>query len=389
MVAKPDEVKQIATQALTAGVMRVIATVVDPQTAAKKLADDVRELPSKALGRAVELPMRAIGQLAELQGQLAELPKIAAGLPLKLALHAVATGEKVFNLLPGHGASTESPADDEAGPDTKASAKPSGAAAWDAAAPKPDPAEYTPPVAGGHTAQLAKVTRAELKAVPDVPAAKGPAKAVGAARGTKTAKVPAKKVPAKAAEAAKAPAKGVAKAVADAPISEATQDVLAELADTITEIAAPTQTTTTPTPTPTQIPTPTEAPSETVATVTPIHAGRDGHVDAALPSTVEAAVEAAPDGAELRSDELPIAGYGSLSITQIRSRISKLDAVQLVQLRDYERAHADRTPIVTMLETRLKKVTDASATSVDTGSTVSSSAPGETAALIAEAPSNN
>jgi len=97
----------------------------------------------------------------------------------------------------------------------------------------------------------------------------------------------------------------------------------------------------------------------TGAPVTPIHAGRDGHREIELPPVAEAAVESAPAGATLRSAELPLANYDGLSMPQIRGRLSKLDVVALTQLRDYERAHADRAPVVTMLENRLAKVAEA------------------------------
>lgn len=92
------------------------------------------------------------------------------------------------------------------------------------------------------------------------------------------------------------------------------------------------------------------------ASVTPIHAGRDGHREIDLPPAQEAAVAAAEPGAGLSSSELPLQGYDGMSLAQIRGRLSKLDVVSLAQLRDYERAHADRAGVVTMLENRLAKM---------------------------------
>ena len=45
-----------------------------------------------------------------------------------------------------------------------------------------------------------------------------------------------------------------------------------------------------------------------------------------------------------------------MSAPQLRGRLRRLDRVQLVQLLDYERAHADRVGIILMLENRLAKL---------------------------------
>ena len=54
--------------------------------------------------------------------------------------------------------------------------------------------------------------------------------------------------------------------------------------------------------------------------------------------------------------ELPLADFDHMSAPQLRGRLRTLDRVQLVQLLDYERAHANRVPIVLMLENRLTKL---------------------------------
>ncbi len=75
-----------------------------------------------------------------------------------------------------------------------------------------------------------------------------------------------------------------------------------------------------------------------------------------LPAEVEDAVEAAPPGETLAHDELPLPDYDHLTLGSLRARMRSLDVVQLHQLLDYERAHADRLPVVTMFENRLRKL---------------------------------
>ncbi len=54
--------------------------------------------------------------------------------------------------------------------------------------------------------------------------------------------------------------------------------------------------------------------------------------------------------------DLPLEDFDHISAPQLRGRLRRLDRVQLVQLLDYERAHAHRVPIVVMLENRLTKL---------------------------------
>ena len=75
-----------------------------------------------------------------------------------------------------------------------------------------------------------------------------------------------------------------------------------------------------------------------------------------LPEDVAQQVEDATPGATLTHDQLPLEDYDHLTLGSLRARLSKLDAVTLVQLRDYERAHANRLPVLTMLENRIAKL---------------------------------
>jgi hypothetical protein len=70
---------------------------------------------------------------------------------------------------------------------------------------------------------------------------------------------------------------------------------------------------------------------------------------------VETLIEETP-GAELAHDELPLEDYDHLTIGSLRSRLRSLDTVELIQLRDYERAHANRLPILTLFENRIAKL---------------------------------
>lgn len=76
-----------------------------------------------------------------------------------------------------------------------------------------------------------------------------------------------------------------------------------------------------------------------------------------LSDEVAIQVDEAQPGATLNHDQLPLADYDHLTLGSLRARLSKLDTVALVQIRDYERAHANRLPVITMLENRIAKVT--------------------------------
>lgn len=54
--------------------------------------------------------------------------------------------------------------------------------------------------------------------------------------------------------------------------------------------------------------------------------------------------------------DLPIENYEGLTLASIRARLPRLDAIDIETLRDYERAHGKRLPVLTMLENRLTKL---------------------------------
>ena len=61
-------------------------------------------------------------------------------------------------------------------------------------------------------------------------------------------------------------------------------------------------------------------------------------------------------GEVLAHDDLPLPDYDHMTLGSLRGRMRSLDVPQLVQVRDYEKAHANRLPIVTMLDNRIAKL---------------------------------
>ncbi len=88
-------------------------------------------------------------------------------------------------------------------------------------------------------------------------------------------------------------------------------------------------------------------------------------IDSAASPSVQQAVEQAAaraSSASLDHDDLPLPDYDHMTLGSLRGRLRSLSVEQLVQLRTYEKAHANRLPVVTMLDNRIAKLaTDASA----------------------------
>ena len=102
---------------------------------------------------------------------------------------------------------------------------------------------------------------------------------------------------------------------------------------------------------------------------------------AAAPEVVRAAdrAAAAVPQTDLQHDELPLPDYDHMTLGSLRGRMRALSVDQLAQIRAYEKAHANRLPVVTMLDNRLAKLaTDAAATPAGPVST--RPAPGQTPA---------
>lgn len=72
-----------------------------------------------------------------------------------------------------------------------------------------------------------------------------------------------------------------------------------------------------------------------------------------LPEEVQEDVAQLTPGADLAHSELPLADFDHLTVPQLRGRLRTLELAELVQLRDYEQAHAHRLPVLTLLDNRV------------------------------------
>ncbi len=120
----------------------------------------------------------------------------------------------------------------------------------------------------------------------------------------------------------------------------------------------------------TKRPTPLLAPDEAAAkgVPTPKATQPDStRVDTAASPAVVAVVEQVVEASARAIDhdtheDLPLEDYDHLTLGSLRGRLRSLDVEQLVRLRSYEKAHANRLPVVTMLDNRIAKLaTDAAA----------------------------
>jgi hypothetical protein len=75
-----------------------------------------------------------------------------------------------------------------------------------------------------------------------------------------------------------------------------------------------------------------------------------------LPDDVLEEVAQLTPGADLGHDQLPLPDYDHQTVPQLRGRLRTLDLAELVQLRDYEQAHAARLPVLTLLDNRIAKL---------------------------------
>ena len=82
--------------------------------------------------------------------------------------------------------------------------------------------------------------------------------------------------------------------------------------------------------------------------------------------------------------ELPLPDYDHMTLGSLRGRLRSLDMQQLVQLRDYEKSHADRLPVVTLFDNRIAKL--ANGESVPTGSAPDTDAPTTATATTSKPP---
>lgn len=77
-----------------------------------------------------------------------------------------------------------------------------------------------------------------------------------------------------------------------------------------------------------------------------------------LPEAVLEEVAQLTPGADLAHDDLPLDDFDHLTVPQLRGRLRTLELPRLVQLRDYEQAHAHRLPVLTLLDNRIAGLTE-------------------------------
>ena len=105
----------------------------------------------------------------------------------------------------------------------------------------------------------------------------------------------------------------------------------------------------------------------------------------AVVATVEAVAASVPASGVTSHGDLPLADYDHLTLGSLRGRLRSLSVPELVQVRDYEKAHAHRLPVITLLDNRIAKLaTDASATPSPGGGEVLIPTP-ETKATVTQA----
>jgi hypothetical protein len=82
------------------------------------------------------------------------------------------------------------------------------------------------------------------------------------------------------------------------------------------------------------------------------------HDSAATAEVVEVVEEVAEavGGEPLSRDELPLPDYDHMTLGSLRGRLRSLTVEELVAVRDYEKAHADRLPVVTLVDNRIAKL---------------------------------
>ncbi len=98
---------------------------------------------------------------------------------------------------------------------------------------------------------------------------------------------------------------------------------------------------------------PSEGPTTDPWTGGPIEPPDDIRAAVFLPEDDAEAVEEALPGDLLSHDELPLEDYDHLTIGELRARIRKLEPAELVQLREYEQAHANRLVVIKAFDNRL------------------------------------
>jgi hypothetical protein len=79
-----------------------------------------------------------------------------------------------------------------------------------------------------------------------------------------------------------------------------------------------------------------------------------------IPDDVLEDVAQLAPGDELAHADLPLPDFDHQTVPQLRGRLRTLALPELIQLRDYEQAHARRLPVLTLLDNRIAKLTESS-----------------------------
>lgn len=82
----------------------------------------------------------------------------------------------------------------------------------------------------------------------------------------------------------------------------------------------------------------------------------EGAVTETVLETVEAVAEQVDPPEATSQDDLPLPDYDHMTLGSLRGRLRSLSVEELVQVRDYEKAHAHRLPVVTLLDNRIAKL---------------------------------
>jgi hypothetical protein len=77
-----------------------------------------------------------------------------------------------------------------------------------------------------------------------------------------------------------------------------------------------------------------------------------------IPDDVLEDVAQLAPGGELAHADLPLPDFDHQTVPQLRGRLRTLALPELIQLRDYEQAHARRLPVLTLLDNRIAKLTE-------------------------------
>ena len=114
-----------------------------------------------------------------------------------------------------------------------------------------------------------------------------------------------------------------------------------------------------PTPAPTPAPKPAPEPARPVQPpAAQSEAAREVGAPGAVTEEVEQLTEQLHVEAPETRDELPIPDFDNISIGSLRARLRSLSVEQLVVLREWEQAHANRLNVITTLDNRIAKVAD-------------------------------